>query len=185
VRTSAIAAGVLGLVAIAAAASRAQAAARPSSAVPTKGVWGGVLGSGAPIKVPAAYAQDVDDASAAYAISGDILARLLYTESRFNPQAYNASSGAIGIAQFLPGTADQMGVDPNDATSSIWGAARYLDYLYTKFNSWYYAVAAYNWGEGNVAKLLEQGYVVLKNGVQLTTLPAETLAYAAGITGQA
>jgi hypothetical protein len=40
-----------------------------------------------------------------------------------------SSAGAIGFMQFLPPTAQQYGVNPNDTTSSVFGAARYMDDL--------------------------------------------------------
>lgn len=170
---------VLGLVGLVA-ASRAQASVSQDPAGA-----GAASSIGFSVSVPAEYSQVVLDAAAASSVPADTLARLIYTESRFRPNAYNASSGATGIAQFLPATAAAQGFDPTDPVASIWGAAAYLDYLYQKFNTWYYAVAAYNWGEGNVAKLLSQGYVTTRSGATLTTLPAETLAYVTGIVGQA
>ncbi|MDE2469953.1 MAG: lytic transglycosylase domain-containing protein, partial [Bradyrhizobium sp.] len=60
---------------------------------------------------------------------------------------------ALGWYQLLPGTAKELGVDPlkfggeNSATA---GAAKYLRVLYDHFGSWDKAVAAYNWGPGNL-----------------------------------
>ena len=61
----------------------------------------------------------IDDAAQQYGISPDFLANDLATESSFNPSAVNSESGASGIAQFIPSTADMMGVDPMDEQSSI------------------------------------------------------------------
>jgi soluble lytic murein transglycosylase-like protein len=138
---------------------------------------------GGAVTVPPMYAQHVNDAAAGYSVPYDVLARLLYTESRFRANAYNKSSGAIGIAQFLPDTANQFGVDPSDAKSSIFGAAKYLAYLYGRFNSWPWAVAAYNWGEGNVSRFLRDGFVITRKGTKITRAPSETRTYVAFIAG--
>ncbi len=46
----------------------------------------------------------IRDAAAAQGANADQLVRVAYCESRFNPGAYNASSGASGLFQFLPST---------------------------------------------------------------------------------
>lgn len=62
--------------------------------------------------------------------------------------------GAMGHFQFMPGTAKQYGVsDPNDLTQSATGAAKYLRDLMGMFGGDINrAVAAYNWGPGNVQR---------------------------------
>jgi hypothetical protein len=61
--------------------------------------------------------------------------------------------GARGIAQFMPATAQQYGVNPDEPVSSIDGAARYLRDLLGMFGGdTQLAAAAYNAGQGNVRK---------------------------------
>lgn len=61
--------------------------------------------------------------------------------------------GARGISQFMPATAQQYGVNPDDPASSIDGTARYLRDLLKQFNGdARLAAAAYNAGPGNVQK---------------------------------
>ena len=68
-----------------------------------------------------------------------------------NPNAVSPA-GAIGVMQFMPGTARGLGIDPRDPAQAIDGAARHLSRLIKKYGSIDLAAAAYNAGEGNVAK---------------------------------
>lgn len=99
----------------------------------------------------APYRALIDAAESQYNLPPKLLGRLLQQESYFNPSAYNAVSGAKGIAQFLDPTARDMGVsDPFDPNQAIPGAAKYLAWLRTQTNNWRETLAAYNWGIGNV-----------------------------------
>lgn len=113
----------------------------------------GALGLWAP---PAKYAGKIAAAEAAYGIPDGMLARLLYQECRWRQDIISGRTkspvGAIGIAQFMPDTAREWGVDPYDTDSSIDGAGRYLRWLRRQVSSWAEALAAYNWGIGNIKK---------------------------------
>lgn len=109
-------------------------------------------------------------ATAAYALPHGLLSRVAYQESRYNPAA-ESPRGAIGLMQFLPATARDIGIDPANPNQSIWGAAKYLRDLFNRFGNWKEAIAAYNWGQGNVARL----------GV--SQAPKETRDYIAGVLG--
>jgi soluble lytic murein transglycosylase-like protein len=80
-------------------------------------------------------------------------------ESSFDPEA-RSSSGAVGLFQFLPTTAEILGLslEPVDERKlpekSASAAAKYLKHLYARFRSWPLALAAYNAGEGLVCRLL-------------------------------
>lgn len=93
-----------------------------------------------------------------------LLWALIKQESGFN-KAARSSVGAAGLTQFMPATAREWGVDVNDPESSISGGARYIAWLYRRHGTWRLAVAAYNWGTGNVAR---KG---------LAAMPAETRNY--------
>lgn len=94
-----------------------------------------------------------------YTLPDGLLHRLLKQESAFRTDVITgkkrSSVGALGIAQFMPKTAREelgselLALDPEKA---IEGAARYLKKIYgwTKGRGWVDAVAAYNWGAGNV-----------------------------------
>jgi soluble lytic murein transglycosylase-like protein len=58
----------------------------------------------------------------------------------------------VGIAQFMPATAKDLGVDPLDPIASIDKSGGYLRRLYDSLGSWDKALAAYNWGIGNVKR---------------------------------
>lgn len=98
------------------------------------------------------YTSTIDDAANQYGVPPNLLTAVLQQESSFNPNdgSYNtavvpySSSGPAGIAQFMPGTAQDVGVDTGDITSSINGAAAYLSQLFnSNGGSWTQAVQSY------------------------------------------
>lgn len=109
-----------------------------------------------PAKVPEAYREAIDSAEQANGIPQGMLARLLWQESRYRPEIIDgrvkSPTGAMGIAQFMPATAREWGVDALNPESAIAGAGRYLAWLYKRTGSWQLALAAYNWGIGNVLR---------------------------------
>jgi soluble lytic murein transglycosylase-like protein len=84
-----------------------------------------------------------------------------------------SSAGAIGVMQLEPATAAQLGVDPNDVNQNIRGGVTYLKQLYQKYGSWDQALAAYNWGPGNMDNALATAEAV----------PSQVLNYVRGILG--
>ncbi|MFT4012064.1 MAG: lytic transglycosylase domain-containing protein [Paracoccus sp. (in: a-proteobacteria)] len=100
-------------------------------------------------------------------------ARLLWKESLFEPNAISPV-GAMGIAQFMPGTADLVGLDdPFNPAKAIVVSARYLKTLADGFGNVGLAAVAYNGGEGRAARFVSQG----------GSLPWETQDYVQAITG--
>lgn len=97
--------------------------------------------------VPTQYQSLILAASARWGISPALLAAQINQESGFNPTAVS-SAGAQGIAQFMPGTAKAMGVNPWDPASAIDGMARYDRQNYDKFGTVEKMLAAYNGGPG-------------------------------------
>lgn len=81
-----------------------------------------------------------------YGVPWDVYYQLIQGESGWNPNVGCNSSGACGIAQFIPSTARQYGVDVNDPNSSLRGAAQYLAALYAKDGSWVQALEDYSGG---------------------------------------
>lgn len=61
-------------------------------------------------------------------------------------------AGAQGIAQYMPATAAEDGVDPCNPTDALRGAARRMRRLYERYDDWTAALAAYNAGPGNLAR---------------------------------
>lgn len=97
------------------------------------------------------YLSVARDVARRHGIPEDLFLRLVKQESNWNPQAVS-HKGAIGLAQLMPGTARQLGVNPRDPHQNLEGGARYLAEQYRKFGSWRLALAAYNAGPGAVEK---------------------------------
>lgn len=102
--------------------------------------------------IPQQYLQAIRNAEAANGMPRNLLARQLWQESRYNPNAVNRWSGAQGIAQFMPATAASFGIDAFNPYQAIDAAGRYMADLYGRTGSWLLALAAYNWGIGNLTR---------------------------------
>ena len=106
---------------------------------------------GVPAWVPAAYRDELRRASARHGVGAALLAAQLQQESGFDPQA-RSPAGALGIAQFIPGTAARYGLsDPFDPAAAIDAQARLMRDLLGRFGAVPLALAAYTAGPGPVA----------------------------------
>lgn len=125
------------------------------------------------------YAADIAAAELNNGIPNTLLARLIYQESRFRPDIISgetqSSAGAIGIAQIVPRWHPQ--VDPYNPQDSIYYAAGYLRRLFEKFGTWRRALAAYNWGPGNLTKAIDRA-----GDNWISIAPKETQNYVTQIT---
>lgn len=81
-------------------------------------------------------------------------------ESALNPTAHSRM-GAAGLWQFMPSTGRNYGLEINslvdermDPVRSTEAACQYMKTLYSLFNDWTLAIAAYNCGPGNVNKAI-------------------------------
>ena len=93
----------------------------------------------------------IESASVRNGIDPDLMEALSYQESRFRSGAVSPK-GAKGLAQLMPGTAKELGVDINDPAQNVEGGARYLAQQIKRFGSIELGLAAYNAGPGAVEK---------------------------------
>jgi membrane-bound lytic murein transglycosylase D len=112
------------------------------------------------------------------------MALLPMVESAFNPNAMSVSR-ASGIWQFMPSTGKHYGLKQNfwfdsrrDVVAATEGALNYLQKLYADFDDWQLALAAYNWGEGNIAKAVAKNRAAnLRADYASIKMPDETRNY--------
>lgn len=112
------------------------------------------------------------------------LALLPFIESAFNPQAVS-SAKAAGMWQFMPATGKHFELrqnmfrdDRRDVLASTRAALDYLQKLYGMFGNWHLALAAYNWGEGSVARAIAKNQRAgLGSAYIELNMPAETRYY--------
>jgi soluble lytic murein transglycosylase-like protein len=79
-----------------------------------------------------------------------ILIGVAHTETRYKPYL-TSNKGAAGLMQLMPKTAESLGVTNRlDPMQSALGGAKLLKIMYSAFGNWDQALAAYNWGRGNV-----------------------------------
>lgn len=97
------------------------------------------------------FAELFEAAGRRHDVDPALLAAVAKTESGFDTSAVSPV-GAQGLMQFMPATAQEMGVDPWNPASAIDGAARYLRTSLDRFGSVDLAVASYNAGPGAVAR---------------------------------
>ena len=99
---------------------------------------------------PAQWRGRVAQLAAKYDVSPTLLEAVVWQESRWRTGAVS-SAGARGLAQLMPGTARQMGVNPDDPHANLEGGARYLRMQLDAFGGDIEkALAAYNAGPGRV-----------------------------------
>lgn len=112
------------------------------------------------------------------------LALLPFIESAFNPQAMS-SAKASGMWQFIPSTGKHFDLTQNlfrddrrDVLASTQAALDYLQKLHAMFGDWHLALAAYNWGEGNVQRAIKRNQRAgLPTGYAHLRMPEETRHY--------
>ena len=122
-----------------------------------------------------------------YGVPQDLIYQAV-AESGFQPQALNRRSGAGGMWQFMP-FKGAYGLERNgffderfDPEKSTIAYAKYMKYLYEQFGDWYLAMAAYDWGAGNVQRAVARtGYADFWQLYRHNALPGETKNYVPGI----
>jgi len=120
------------------------------------------------------FAADIMAAERQNGLPFNLLARLLYQESRFRDDIINGEvispAGAVGIAQIIPRW--HPNVDPTNPQASIFYAAGYLRENADKFGTWEKALASYNWGPSNVSRAVN-----ILDDKWLMGAPSETQKY--------
>jgi hypothetical protein len=131
------------------------------------------MGSFQPAMVPKGLGDTIQKAAKANGVDPSVLAGMLEKESSWRDDIISgrtlSKKGATGIAQFMPATAAEMGVNPLDVNSSINGAAKYLAKLTKQYGSVNAAMAHYAGYGGNAQ---DPGFIrdyltpVLKNAAK-------------------
>ncbi len=122
----------------------------------------------------------IESAATSHRLPLEFFARVIWQESRFQPNAVGpvtrSGQRAQGIAQFMPGTADERRLlDPFDPVQALPKSAEFLSELRDRFGNLGLASAAYNAGPRRVQDWLDgSGF-----------MPAETRNYVLAITGSA
>ena len=115
----------------------------------------------------------VEASAKAEGLPAAFFTKLIWRESSFRPNAVSPA-GAQGVAQFMPGTANERGlIDPFDPAAAIPASARFLNELRLRFGNLGLAAAAYNGGPTAVARWL----------ANKGSLPFETEDYVLAVTG--
>ncbi|HSY17161.1 MAG TPA: lytic transglycosylase domain-containing protein [Candidatus Acidoferrales bacterium] len=137
----------------------------------------------APRPWPKAAAELVPELKPIF-VSEKVPAELVWlaeVESGFDAGA-ESPAGALGMFQLMPATAKEYGLslwpfdERKQAEPAAHAAAKLLHKLHAQFGDWRLAVAAYNCGEGRVAKTLARYGAKSYEGIA-THLPAETQMY--------
>ena len=123
------------------------------------------------ISVPGSHNIEnvIDEASKKYKVDSELIRSVIRAESDFNPDC-TSSKGAMGLMQLMPETAKDLGVKrPYDISENVMGGTNYLKTLLDRYEgNTDLALAAYNWGMGNLERNPEN-------------LPRETRDYVAKI----
>src|SRR5688500_1755689 len=144
----------------------------PAAEVALDAVFAGFAPIDPALAIPAPYAARINELAARFDLSPALLEAVVWQESRWRADAVSPV-GARGLAQLMPGTAREMGVNPDDPFANLEGGARYLRQQLDRFDGDVEkALAAYNAGPGRV---------LAANGIPAIR---ETQMYVASVMGR-
>jgi len=111
----------------------------------------------------------IEKAARKYDVDADLIRSVIKAESNFDPQA-TSSKGAMGLMQLMPETAKDLGVkNAYDVQQNVLAGTSYLKSLLDRYDGKVdLALAAYNWGMGNLERSPDH-------------LPDETINYVARV----
>ena len=128
-------------------------------------------------KYPTTYSDSVKKYSEEFNIDKNLIYAVIRCESGFNKDS-KSKKGAIGLMQIMPATQNYIMNEECDSVSlynpdnNIMVGVKYLRYLFNKFNDEVLVLSAYNAGEGNVIKWLNNTDYS-PDGVKLKNIPFE------------
>jgi hypothetical protein len=126
------------------------------------------------------YEDAFQKAEGQYGLPEGLLSTIGYHESRFNPDAVSPK-GATGVMQLMPRTAREYGVNARDPYASIDAAGKKMAGLVKYYNGDIVkAVAAYNYGEGNLNRAIRDA-----GEDWVSAIPKETQDYVTNVLGGA
>lgn len=107
--------------------------------------------------LPTAIIEIVNTAADRAGVERALVRAVCWIESRGMPAA-KSPAGAMGLMQLMPATAETLGVsNPFDPAENATAGARFLGRLIARYGDVGTALAAYNWGPGNVQRALDAG----------------------------
>ena len=112
-----------------------------------------------------------------------LLVRSIMKQESGGKNDARSHAGAAGLMQLMPNTARGLGVnDSHDPAQNVEGGTKYISQMIKMFDGNVpVALAAYNWGPGNMQKLIKRTGTTDINQL-MQHLPAETRGYVTNIT---
>lgn len=127
-------------------------ATEPVGALPTGRAHATAITQAPDSAGPQQWRGHVAHLAAKYDVSPSLIEAMVWQESRWQTNA-RSPVGARGLAQLMPGTARELGVNPDDPLANLEGGVRYLRQQLDAFDGDVEkALAAYNAGPARVAR---------------------------------
>lgn len=122
----------------------------------TEDVFEDIMATVFPFRLPANVDALIERYAGLYGVPVELAKAQAWQESQ-GLQSALSRVGAIGVFQIMPPTAGDLGINPRDLEQNVEGGIRYMKMLLQRYNgNERLALAAYNWGMGNVDKWLRR-----------------------------